>query len=328
MHESITPNPSDTSRLIAGHLDGCLSADEQARLNQLVATEQRVAVELARAAMLHDTLRDLLRHEADTGGREETPVSASRGPVSRPGWPLTPWLAGLAAAACVVLAILAQLPGGTAQAAAALDRLVVAAAAPVDREYRISVLDPGPGGSAPPVRSGGKGRKPGVDGARLFVRGADRFVLIRRFGDGTDFITGSDGGIGWAVPPKGPVHLSHDTRRFRRGLPGEHEEVPFLDLRSGFEGLRRGYDLTVAEQADGSHLLEARRRSLRKRGPEFVQVWFDDAGVAVRIQIEGLPVEDGMPAAVALTLVAQDDLGEGFYAHDPHHSADRRISWE
>jgi hypothetical protein len=209
-----------------------------------------------------------------------------------------------------------------------LGRLVAAASSSTDREYRITVLDHGRDGPPPTVMSGGKGRKPGIEGATLFVRGTDRFVLLRRFGDGTTFITGCDGAIGWAVPPKGLVHLSRDARRFRRGVPGEHEELPFLDLRSGFDGLRRGYDLAITEAAEGKQRLEARRRGRNRRRPDVVRVWFDEAGVAARIEIEGLPVEEGMPRSVALTLVSEHDLGDGFYAHETHHQADRPVEWE
>jgi len=322
------PMPSlhgEISRLIHGHLDDCLSADEETRLGRLVATDADVALGLARAAMLHDRLRDLFRQEAVLAGQPAAAdTSAEKAPVRRS----QQWLAVTLAVAVTLAAAVVYRPpsGGGVAAAAAIDRLVAAASTPVDREYRITVIDHGPN-APPPVIPGGKGRKPGVDGASLFVRGTDRFVLIRRFGDGTPFITGCDGSIGWAVPPRGHVHLSHDARRFRRGVPGEHEELPFLDLRSGFDGLRRGYDLAVAEEPGGRRL-EARRRGHRRRAPEAVRVWFDGSGVATRIEIEGLAVEEGMPRSVALTLVSEHDRGIGFYAHETHHPADRRVDWE
>ena len=59
-----------------------------------------------------------------------------------------------------------------------------------------------------------------------------------------------------------------------------------------------------------------------------VRVWFDEAGVATRIEIEGLPVEENMPRSVAMTLVSQQDRGAGFYAHETHHPAERPVDWE
>lgn len=168
----------------------------------------------------------------------------------------------------------------------------------------------------------------GVDGALLFIRGSDRFVLVRRFGDGTAFVTGSDGTIGWAVPPRGRVHLSRDPRRFRRGMPGEREEVPFVDVRSGLDGLRRGYDLALTTAAEGRERLAAVRRKGRRRGPERVDVSFDTNGVATHILIEGLAVEDGMARSVRLDLHAQDELDSHFFSHEAHHAPDRDVEWE
>jgi hypothetical protein len=81
-------------------------------------------------------------------------------------------------------------------------------------------------------------------------------------------------------------------------------------------------------EANGHQRLEARRRARRRRGPDVVRVWFDEAGVATRIEIEGLPVEDNMPRSVAMTLVSQQDRGAGFYAHETHHPAERPVDWE
>lgn len=322
-----TPFHGDIHRLIAGHLDSFLSADEEARLERLVTTDPNIALTLARAAMVHDRLRDLFREEpAITGQRWAIPGTMEIQPIRS----VRRWLAIFTAVAfALFFIVIFQSPSGSGVAtASAIERLIAAASSPVDREYRISVLDHGPHGSLPPVVSGGRGRKPGIEGASLFVRGADQFVLIRRFGDGTEFITGSDGTTGWAVPPKGRVHLSQDPRRFRRGVPGEHEEVPFLDLRAGFDGLRRGYHLALETEAGRQQRLEARRRGRRNRGPETVRVWFDEAGVATRIEIEGLPIEEGMPRSVAMSLVSQQDRDPAFYTHETHHLAERPVDWE
>ncbi len=199
------------------------------------------------------------------------------------------------------------------------------------------MIDHGPEGPPAPVPSGRGGRKPGIDGGRLFVRGSDAFVLMRRFADGTLFVNGSDGTIGWSVPPRGSVHLSHDTRRFRRGVPGERDEIPFLDLTSGLDGLRRGYRLSVgaagiAAPADAVQVLEARRRNPRGRGPDVVRLWLDAAGVPRRIELHGLqrePQGEGSgPPAVALELVAEADLGPDFFDHRAHHEPDRPTDWE
>jgi hypothetical protein len=326
-------SPAEIDRLVSAHLDDALSPAEAVRLESLLASDPAVAAALARAAVLHDRLHDLLRSEGPatavtpaTAG--STSMSLDAPPRRWPAWSLrrAGMLTALVAAACSLL-LLAR--DRTASAAAvALDRIVAAIEARVDREYRITVLDHGPHGPPRTPPTPGGGRKPGVDGARLFLRGSDQFVLVRRFEDGSEFITGSDGSLGWAVPPRGRVHLSRDPRRFRRGVPGEHEELPFLDLRTGLDSLRRGYDLAVLTDASGGQRLEATRRPERRRGPACVRVWFDAAGVATRIEIEGLPPQDAMPEAVALDLISQRPLGGGFFSHAAHHSLDRDIDWE
>jgi hypothetical protein len=245
---------------------------------------------------------------------------------------------GLAAIAALILLGFFFWQGGTvtpvSAADVALDRMIEAASQPVVRAYRIRVTDPGPEGAAPPIFSGAGGRKPGIDGAELFVEGSDKFVLIRHFGNGTDFITGSDGKLGWAVAPQGHVHLSKDTRRFRRAVPGEHEEIPFSDLKSGFSELRRAYRLTLVAADDseperhGWSRLDAVRRSPGRNGPEQVRIWFDAAGVAHRIELVGMPQEHGGPVGVALELIEQRDAGPDFFEHTSHHDANRPVDWE
>jgi hypothetical protein len=327
MHPSMPSLPDDVERLVAAHLDDCLSPEDQVRLDGLVSTDPAVAAALARAALLHDRLHDVFRDQQPTAERAVLPAPAAG---RHWAWPAIPvrraGLLAAAVAATLAMLTLVRDPAATA-AVVALDRIVAAIEASGDREYRV-VVDPGSTDpSAPPVLPGG-GRKPPIAGASLFVRGPDQFVLVRRFGDGSEFLTGSDGRLGWAVPPRGHVHLSRDTRRFRRGVPGEHEDLPFLDLRSGCESLRRGYDLSVATAAAGSQVLRAVRRGDRRRGPEAVSIWFDAAGVATRIEIGGLAAQDGLPRAVALELVSQRPLGGDFFGHAAHHGPDRPIDWE
>lgn len=328
MADHAPASPDEIARLVSAHLDDSLSPADAARLSTLVAGDPAAAAALARAALLHDRLHDLLRtagsspaaspaaEVADSRPRRWSPASLRRAGI----------LAALVATAATLLVVV-RYPTATA-AAVALDRIVAAIEAEVDREYRISVLDHGPPGPRATPPTPGGGRKPGVDGARLFVRGSDQFVLVRRFGDGSEFITGSDGRLGWAVPPRGHVHLSRDPRRFRRGVPGEHEELPFLDLRSGIDSLRRGYDLAITTAVTGGQRLEATRRPERRRGPSLVRVWFDSAGVATRIDIDGLSPQDGLPQAVTLDLVSQRPLDDGFFMHAAHHGPDRPTDWE
>jgi hypothetical protein len=209
---------------------------------------------------------------------------------------------------------------------------VRATALATDRQYAIRVVDHGPRGAPEQVPSDSGGRKPGVDGARLYVRGAERFVFVRTFADGTEFINGCDGTIGWSVPPTGHVHLSHDQRRFRRGIPGERDDLPFLSPAEGLAALRKGYALSLVDVLDsgGRLRLEAVRTDPRPRGPARATIDFhagDDTG-AERIELAGLSEDGPGPESVVLELVDRAELPAEFFDHAYHHDATRPVDWE
>lgn len=324
--------PDDVDALVEGWLDGILDAAAERRLAALLSASPAVATRLARATLVHDRLRDLFR--ADDGGvSHEPPSSSLRRRVRRR---TLAWMALPAALAATLLVAIVMGRSSPATAAAALEG-VARAGGVGDREYRVHVLDHGPAGPMI-VETEAGGRKPGVDGARLFVRGSDRFVLERSFGDGTRFVNGCDGAIGWSVPPTGHVHLSGDVARFRRGIPGEGADVPFIALPENLLGLRRGYRLRLeAALPDRTRRLVAEREG-RRRGPARVTIRFDAEGTPLEIVLEGLreglewvdrpgePTEG--PDRVALELVSRADLAPDFFAHDHHHAPDRPLDWE
>jgi len=326
---------AEIDRLIERYLDGTLDDDDEARLGRLVAESAAVAGRLARAALVHDRLIDLLRGEASVSAAPleaesaEPPPAIHRSRAFRLALPL-----GLAAVLAVgSLLLLRPAPANaSASASAALESLVRASAATTDRQYAIRVVDHGPGGVPDPVPADVGGRKPGVDGATLFVRGADRFVFIRTFADGTAFINGCDGTIGWSVPPTGHVHLSEDPRRFRRGIPGERDDLPFLSLADGLAGFRKGYALSLVDtpDAEGRLRLEAVRTDPRHRGPARATIDFhadDDTG-AERIELAGLSGDGPGPESVVLELVDRAELPAEFFDHAHHHDATRPVDWE
>lgn len=161
---------------------------------------------------------------------------------------------------------------------------------------------------------------------------AETFVTLSVFADGTVFINGCDGEIGWSVPPTGHVHLSEDRRRFRRGIPGERDDLPFLSLAEGLAGLRRGYALSLVElpEAGGRLRLEAVRTDSRHRGPARATIDFpagDDAA-AERIELGGLAPDGSGPDGVVLELVERAPLPADFFNHAHHHDASRPVDWE
>lgn len=316
---------ADVERLIDGHLDGTLADDDQRRLSRLVAGSDAVARRLAEAMLVHDRLIDLLRRQ--DAGRAAIAPAARRPPGGRSlRLALPVGLVALVGLGCLLL-----LRPAPANASAALERIVRATALSADREYAIRVVDSGSEGMFEPVPADVGGRKPGLDGARLYLRGADRFVFVRTYADGTTFVNGCDGSIGWSVPPTGHVHCSRDPRRFRRGMPGERDDLPFLSLGEGLSGLRRGYALSLAEvpgQA-GRLRLEAVRTDPRHRGPARATIDFavGDGG-AERIELAGLSPDGAGPDRVVLELVDRAPLPSDFFDHAHHHDASRPVDWE
>lgn len=316
-------NGTEIDRLIEGNLDGTLDEDDEHRLGRLVAESAEAAGRLARAILVHDRLIDVLRSERENSASVSPVVHRSR--LLRLALPL-----GLAVG--IAVGSLLLLRPAPANASAALERLVRASAAATDRQYAIRVVDHGPGGVPDPVPSEAGGRKPGVDGSTLFVRGADKFVFVRTFADGTVFINGCDGEIGWSVPPTGHVHLSEDRRRFRRGIPGERDDLPFLSLAEGLAGFRKGYALSLVDlpESGGRLRLEAVRTDSRHRGPARATIDFpagDDAA-AERIELGGLAPDGSGPDGVVLELVERAPLPADFFDPAHHHDASRPVDWE
>ena len=341
--ENVGPERSDLDRLIAGHLDDSLSDAESAELAARLVRDDAAATRLAEAALLHSRLRELLAAEVpqDEDAAVVTPAATAGSRLTRRS---LAWAAGVAAVAVLVMLRLVPLPASAA--GVALDRLIAAAEQATVRQYRIRVLDwdvPETADAAADQRPG-RGRKPDVDGAVVTVRGPDAFVLQRQFEDGSVFLTGSDGDVGWSVPPRGPVHASRDSKRFRRGLPGERDGIPFIAFSEGLAGLRKGYALSVgvetnseaASDVAGLQRLTAVRQKQGQRGPSRVDLWFDERGVPQRIRLEGLPRDNGNPedleAAVERTvefeLVGRPEVSEDFFNHASHCDDEREVRWE
>lgn len=326
----------DFQSLINGYLDDMLAPEERRKLNDLVKSDAEFARQFARAVLLHDRLRTDVELR-DVPLLPAATFQHSAGAfVARRSWFAA---AIITTAAAVVIGFIVQQGGGLAPASAAsiaLGQIIEAASRQIARTYRIHISDFGPSGPQPQVAADRGGVKPNVDGAELSVRGRDQFVLVRRYADGSPFVTGSDGEIGWAVPPKGHVHLSRDVRRFRRAVPGERDAIPFLDLEASLEELRRDYDLELFEAAstepnpDAWSRLDARKRPHVRGGAEYVQIWFDSAGTAHRIAMQGLPQgePDGSPQAVELDLEKNREVPASFFHHDTHHAPDRPQAWE
>jgi hypothetical protein len=128
--------------------------------------------------------------------------------------------------------------------------------------------------------------------------------------------------------------------RFRSGLPGREQDLPFVNLQTHLQELHVGYDIELSgetiESSDGRKLsqLNATRKSFDVRGPYEVAVWFDtETGVVYQMLLDKLPRRGGGPKSVRLELLnpenlGQTDFGSDFFSHDSHHEPLRQVRYE
>ena len=273
----------EAEELIHAHLDGMIDPASEAALSAWLAASPEKARFFATTALLHDRLRHLLVAQRELASEQTTntaPVEPAR--QSRHFRVRSFLLVGSLVVSVVVLMVMLPVPGPVS-AAAELDRLIDAPAPIGDRTYRITSRDP--------VPDVGDDRQPPLDGAVLYVRNPDNYVLVRRFPDGRPFITGSDGERGWSVKPDGAVRVSGDPLRFRGPLPGNQYGIPFIDPRSDLRHLRDAYAVSTLRPAGvGRWGLLFEKRSAEYRGPRRVEVWYDpQTRVVHRMEFDGLP---------------------------------------
>ena len=333
---------SDARELIDGYLDDALTADQQEELSAWIKANSEHARIFAEAMLLHDRLRNTL-------STAETPdaIHPSLTIESPRGWLGGSWLMSsltrTTAAAAVLILGLATLwfSIGTQTASAAireLDRIIVNSMRTKDRTFEIVVEDitterrgkrsARPESQRPP--------KPPLDGATLYVRSGNQFVLIRKTQDGLPFVTGCDGKQSWAINTRGPVRFSADVHRFDHDLPGHETSIPLTNLHEGLQQLKRAYDLTFSalgpeeyQTGDGN---EARQliavKKPKERGPQRVEIVYDaTTGGILRMRFVQMPYGPDR-LDLRLSLVSEEELSSDFFEHTSHHTPDRKIEVE
>jgi hypothetical protein len=292
-------------------LDGTLTENDRDALNELLRTDAAARAEFAQQMKLDA----LLSWRAGA-----VPVTTLK--VKPPVWRSTWQWAGWAAAAAALVIGLALVMFGPSPAMASVTQMISALSHALDRTYTIRVLEGDPWF---PLKAN---RFAKYDGAKLYLRSNTQYVLERTLDRGETSFMGSDGAINWDLRHDGPVHISHDLERFRRGLPGREQDVPFLDLRGLLSSLATGYDLeTTADGVDPTLcLLRATKQSRNVNGPrEMIFTYRPGTGLIVRMQLLGLPRGDGGPRSLELTLTSESPLPADFFSHTAHHEADRQV---
>ena len=247
-------------------------------------------------------------------------------------------IAFLSAAVLICIAILVFFKSfGDSPALAAvseLQRLIELNAQPMDRTYQITVEEtvlPRRGRRGPSPEEGRPPKAP-MDGATLFVRDGQQFVLSR-ITEAGPFVTGSNGKISWAVRPDGPARYSKDLSRFSRDLPGHEHDMPLVNIHDGLERLRQSYDVQLLPIEDGESAEPATRllvavRHRQERGPKRVEISYEVKSGLIR-QMRFVEMPYGPESlTLRLTLLPKEPLDEDFFDHESHHDASRRVEVE
>jgi len=333
---------SDPRELIDGYLDDALTADQQEELSAWIKANPEHARIFAEAMLLHDRLRNALAMDENSVAiRRSSNIGPPRGWFGE-AW-LTSSFARTTAAASVLILGLATLwvSIGTPKASAAireLDRIIVNSMRSKDRTFEIVVEDTiaERRGKRSAMPESQRPPKPPLDGATLYVRSGNQFVLIRKTQEALPFVTGSNGQQSWAINTKGPVRVSADVHRFDHDLPGHETSVPLTNLHEGLQQLKVAYDLTFSalgpeeyqtEDGHETRLLIAVKKP-KERGPQRVEIVYDaTTGGILRMRFVQMPYGPDR-LDLRLSLVSEDELPSDFFEHASHHVPDRKIEVE
>ena len=340
--------------LIDGYLDDVLTIKQHEELSAWIRSSPQNARKFAAAVMLHDRLRNEMVISGERQG--VSPPSRSAGDefavenveaVTRRADALP--LAGVvtrrrsvialvstASLICVAIVVFLKsfVDNPAVAAAGELQRLIELNAHTMDRTYQIAVEEavlPHRGRRGPSPEDGRPPKAP-MDGATLYVRDGQQFVLSRITSAGP-FLTGSNGKVSWAVRPDGPVRYSKDLNRFNRDLPGHEHDMPLVNIHDGLERLRRAYDVQLLPVEDGESSEPATRllvavRDPKERGPRRVEISYEVESGLIR-QMRFIEMPYGPESlTLRLTLLSEDSLDVRFFDHESHHDSNRRVEVE
>lgn len=301
-------------------LHGAAGDAEKAALSHLLENSP----ENRRRFLDHASLHAMLVQEAKAGAfADSSSEFFQRMETVSPAKPkrlLRFWLPAAAALVAACLVVVTLLP---TSASAALDRVIAAMGQPLDRTYRIEVLETGETNA--PSRDG-RGRFPAsshLDDATLWLRGAGQFVLRQTLPDGQTRFVGSNGKESWSVREGEAAHISKDPERFGGGVLAKRRELAFLDLHGQLDELKALYQIEWLERPDdGPWKLRGLRKSADQGGPREVELWFDhNSGLLERMILRQLPRGNGGPRSIAVELESTSTLPADFYeASHPHHT--------
>jgi hypothetical protein len=244
----------------------------------------------------------------------------------------------IAALLMISLAILfMKMPVNSAMAS--IDKMIAAIDTAGDRTYSITVE--GDKKDQPrPLEQFRTAAEPGeravLDGATLYLRGSDKFVLYWHTPSGKTVINGSDGKTNWHIRPDKPVLVSNDLRAFRIPMPPELEAILSLDLKATLLHIRDHYKVKYLkdvtdnqEKKSNLKYLDASKTSRDFPGPKNIEIWADSqTGLLLRIEFADIHLEgDASPKRLIIELVTQNPLSDDWFTHQAHHTQDAEVDF-
>ena len=332
-------NPSDLD-LIHRYLDGEITEAQMLQLEQSLARSIELRQEFVRISILDEKLSQQL---SKTAPADPTPTPTPTPSEAEIGLPKAPnqaasWSSIVAMLASLALLLMALLIGSNRNQLNAAQELhkILKSLALGDRHYRVDVEQ----AVLPSKKQPNKKQlqhhderrppKPSLEDAKLYVRGTDEFVLMRFLQDGTPFVTGSDGQVGWAIAPNGPVRVSQDKQRFNRDLPGHEHSIPLSNLSQGLTQIQKAYHVQIIPSSPGDAgdeqdavLVATKKRG--ERGPSRIEIQYaSNSGRIAQMRFIEMPYGPER-LTLRLTLIDELTLPESFFHHSHHHSSDHQV---
>ena len=220
-----------------------------------------------------------------------------------------------AAAAGILLIVgVYMFTSSTTPAMASINAIIDALNRPGDRTYRVRVTPPD-----------GLNR-PGLDGATLYLRDGQQFLLARIDPKGGELFDGFDGQESWRVRAGELVESQDGPGAGRIPLPQIMADVPFTDLRRTLERIHGDYSI---ERPDGGPLrpaekplmhIRANRNSPAVKGPPTIEIWADpQTGLPRRIVFREAKFQGSQrPRLLELELATEANLPEDWFSPSAH----------
>jgi hypothetical protein len=334
-------NPPDLD-LIHRYLDGEITEAQMLQLEQSLAGSIELRQEFVRISIIDEKLNEQLSKTAlcdptPTPTQSPTPSQAE---IKLPAAPsaaapsaAASWSSIMAMLASLALLLIALLIGSNRNQLSASQELqkMRKSLALGDRLYRVDVEQAVlPNKKQIEQHDERRPPKPSLEGAKLYVRGTDEFVLMRFLQDGTPFVTGSDGQVGWAIAPNGPVRVSQDKQRFNRDLPGHEHSIPLSNLSQGLTQIQKAYHVQIIPSSPGDAgdeqdavLVATKKRG--QRGPSRIEIQYaSNSGRIAQMRFIEMPYGPER-LTVRLTLIDELTLPESFFHHSHHHSSNQQV---